>query len=227
MVCVQGAFGAWTVTLKLQPIIVTIHLLLGMSLLAVLAWLAARQGQHAPMTLPAATLRTPAAFALILLFMQIALGGWVSTNYAALACSDYPLCHGALLPQMDFEHGFSLWRHLGRTADGEFLPFPALTAIHWMHRSFALLVIACIGWVAWRGLKMDGLRKTAGWLLMVAGLQFLSGVSSIFLKWPLAIAVLHNGGAALLVLLLVMLNYKSRISSQVTSSLTNSPSSPL
>ena len=227
MVCVQGAFGAWTVTLKLQPIIVTIHLLLGMSLLAVLAWLAVRQSEHAPVALQAATLRTPAVFALILLFMQIALGGWVSSNYAALACSDFPLCHGALLPQMDFEHGFSLWRHLGRTADGEFLPFPALTAIHWLHRSFALIVIACVVWVAWRGLKMGGLRKTAGWLLIVVGLQFLSGVSSIFLQWPLAIAVLHNGGAALLALLLVILNYKSRIASQVTSSLTNTQSSSL
>lgn len=227
MVCLQGAFGAWTVTMKLQPIIVTIHLLLGMSLLAVLAWLAARQSEHVPIAPQATTLRTPAAFALFLLFVQIALGGWVSTNYAALACSDFPLCDGALLPQMDFEHGFTLWRHLGKTADGDFLPFPALTAIHWLHRSFAVLVIACIGWVARRGLTMDGVRKAAGRLLIVVGLQFLSGVSTIFLKWPLAIAVLHNGGAALLVLLLVMLNYKIRIASQVTSSFTNTQSSLL
>lgn len=227
MVCLQGAFGAWTVTMKLQPIIVTTHLLLGLCLLALLTWLGARQSEHAPIALQAETLRTPAAFALILLVVQIALGGWVSTNYAALACGDFPLCHGVLLPQMDFEHGYTLWRHLGRTADGEFLPFAALTAIHWVHRSFALLVIACIVWVARRGLTMDGMRKTAGWLLVAVGLQFLSGVSTIFLKWPLAIAVLHNGGAALLVLLLVMLNYKIRISSQVTSSITNTRSSSL
>lgn len=227
MVCLQGAFGAWTVTMKLQPVIVTTHLLLAMSLLAVLAWLAARQSEHAPIAMQAATLRTPATAALLLLLIQIALGGWVSTNYAALACSDFPLCHGALLPQMDFGHGFTVWRHLGKTADGEFLPFPALTAIHWLHRSFAVLVIACIAWVARCGLKMDGVRKTANWLLIVVGLQFLSGVSTIFLKWPLAIAVLHNGGAALLVLLLVMLNYKTRIASQVTSSVTNTQSSLL
>jgi cytochrome c oxidase assembly protein subunit 15 len=227
MVCLQGAFGAWTVSMKLQPMIVTTHLLLGLSLLALLAWLAARQSEHAPIALQAATLRTPAAFALILLFVQIALGGWVSTNYAALACSDFPLCHAAVWPQMDFGHGFALWRHLGQTADGEFLPFPALTAIHWVHRSFALLVIAWIVWVAQRGLTMDGVRKTAGWLLMVVGLQFLSGVSTIFLKWPLAIAVLHNGGAALLVLLLVMLNYKIGIASQVASSITHMQSSSL
>lgn len=227
MVCLQGAFGAWTVTMKLQPIIVTTHLLLGLSLLALLAWLAARQSEHAPVAPQAAPLRAPAALALILLLVQIALGGWVSTNYAALACSDFPLCHGALLPQMDFEHGYTLWRHLGKTAGGEFLPFPALTAIHWVHRSFALVVIACIVWIARRGLTMDGMRKTAGWLLIVVGLQFLSGVSTIFLKWPLAIAVLHNGGAALLVLLLVMLNYKTRIASQVTSSIANTQSSLL
>lgn len=227
MVCLQGAFGAWTVTMKLQPIIVTVHLLLGMSLLALLTWLAARQSEHAPIAPQAATLRTPAAFALFLLFLQIALGGWVSTNYAALACSDFPLCDGALLPQMDFEHGFTLWRHLGKTADGDFLPFTALTAIHWTHRSFALLVIACMVWVARCGLTMDGVRKTAGWLLIVVGLQFLSGVSTIFLKWPLAIAVLHNGGAALLALLLAMLNYKIRIASQVTSSFANMQSSSL
>lgn len=227
MVCLQGAFGAWTVTMKLQPIIVTTHLLLGLSLLALLTWLAARQSEHAPVAPQAATLRTPAALALILLLVQIALGGWVSTNYAALACSDFPLCHGALLPQMDFEHGYTLWRHLGKTAGGEFLPFAALTAIHWVHRSFALVVIACIVWVARRGLTMDGMRKTAGWLLIAVGLQFLSGVSTIFLKWPLAIAVLHNGGAALLVLLLVMLNYKTRIASQVTSSIANTRSSLL
>ena len=221
MVCLQGAFGAWTVTLKLQPVIVTTHLLLGISLLALLTWLGARQSEHGTIAPQAATLRAPAAIALLLLFVQIALGGWVSTNYAALACSDFPLCHGALLPQMDFGHGFTLWRHLGKTADGEFLPFAALTAIHWVHRSFALLVIACIVWVARRGLALSGVRKTAAWLLALAGLQFLSGVSSIFLKWPLAIAVLHNGGAALLVLLLVMLNYKIRIASQVTSSIAN------
>ncbi|NMM27257.1 MAG: heme A synthase [Glaciimonas sp.] len=219
-VCLQGAFGAWTVTLKLQPVIVTIHLLLGMTLLALLTWLAARQSAPVVPNPQVATLRLPAmhlsaAFALALLFCQIALGGWVSTNYAALACTDFPLCQGALVPQMDFEHGFTLWRHLGKTAAGDYLPFSALTAIHWVHRNFAFIVIGCIVWVGYRALKIAALRQIARWLLIVVGLQFATGLSTIFLNWPLAIAVLHNGGAALLVLLLVMLNYKATLSSQV------------
>ncbi|HCY62144.1 MAG TPA: heme A synthase [Oxalobacteraceae bacterium] len=207
-VCLQGAFGAWTVTLKLQPVIVTIHLLLGMGLLALLTWLAARQSPPAAVAAAGRNLRIPAALALLVLFCQIALGGWVSTNYAALACTDLPTCHGAWLPEMDFDNGFTLWRDLGKTAAGDFLPFPALTAIHWTHRVFALAVTAAVGWVACRAMKVAGLRKTGIWLLAALALQVLVGVSTIYLNWPLALAVAHNGGAALLVLLLTMLNCK-------------------
>jgi cytochrome c oxidase assembly protein subunit 15 len=210
-VCLQGAFGAWTVTQKLQPVIVTTHLLLGLSLLAMMAWLAARQNDHAPVAASGAGLVRPAAIALVLLVIQIALGGWVSTNYAALACTDFPLCHGALVPQMDFANGFTLWRHLGMTADGDFLTFQALTAIHWTHRSFAFVVIAVILWLAWKALRTAGLRNTGRWLLIVIGLQLLTGLSTIYFNWPLAIAVVHNGGAAALLVLLVMLNYKARL----------------
>lgn len=209
-VCLQGAFGAWTVTMKLQPVIVTIHLLLGLTLLAMLTWLGARQNVHEQITAAARALAVPATLALVLLVIQIALGGWVSTNYAALACTDFPLCHGVLIPQMDFENGFHLWRHLGKTADGEYLPFPALTAIHWVHRTFAFVVIAFIAWLGHKAMRTPGLSKTGRWLLIVIGLQLITGLSTIYLNWPLAIAVLHNGGAALLVLLLVMLNYKTR-----------------
>jgi cytochrome c oxidase assembly protein subunit 15 len=209
-ICLQGAFGAWTVTLKLQPVIVTIHLLLGLILLAMLVWLGARQNDHVPVLPGARALKLPALIGLLLLTLQIALGGWVSTNYAALACSDFPLCNGALVPQMDFENGFTLWRHLGKTADGDYLPFPALTAIHWVHRSFAFVVIAFVAWLGWRAMRDAGLRKTGSWLLIVIGLQLLTGLSTIYFNWPLAIAVVHNGGAALLLLLLVMLNYKAR-----------------
>ncbi|MGA7750306.1 MAG: COX15/CtaA family protein, partial [Gallionella sp.] len=126
-ICVQGAFGAWTVTLKLQPVIVTIHLLLGMTLLALLTWFGARLSDHPQLpqsAVPrsAVALRIPAMLALLLLAIQIALGGWVSTNYAALACTDFPLCHGELFPQMDFANGFTLWRDLGKTAQGDYLP---------------------------------------------------------------------------------------------------------
>jgi cytochrome c oxidase assembly protein subunit 15 len=210
-VCLQGAFGAWTVTMKLQPIIVTIHLLLGMGLLALLTWLAAQQSHHMPVAQSASALRIPILIAATLLVIQLALGGWVSTNYAALACTEFPLCNGALVPQMDFEHGFTLWRSLGMTADGDYLPFPALTAIHWVHRTFAFVVFVFIVWLAHKAMKIDGLRKTARWMLIMVAVQLGTGISTIFLKWPLMLAVAHNGGAALLVLLLVMLNYKARI----------------
>ncbi|HVK94901.1 MAG TPA: COX15/CtaA family protein [Noviherbaspirillum sp.] len=213
-VCVQGAFGAWTVTMKLQPVIVTIHLLLGMSLLALLAWAGARQNDHQPVATIAMKLRVPATAALALLFIQIALGGWVSTNYAALACLDFPMCDGALIPQMDFGNGFTLWRDLGKTASGDYLPFPALTAIHWVHRMFAFVVVLFIVWAAHKAMQIEGLQRVGKWLLVAVVVQFFIGVSTIFLRWPLALAVAHNGGATVLVMLLVMLNYRTRIPGQ-------------
>jgi cytochrome c oxidase assembly protein subunit 15 len=219
-VCIQGAFGAWTVTLKLQPLIVTIHLLLGMGLLALLVWLAARLSVQPPLAQHAGSLRTPALAAGLVLAVQIALGGWVSTNYAALACMDYPLCNGSLVPEMDFRQGFILWRELGKTADGEYLPFPALVAIHWMHRLFALVAVTAIAWTGWRALHLDGMRRLGRWLLLAVGFQFMTGIATVFLEWPLALAVIHNGGAALLVLLLTMVNYRAHISGRGQTALT-------
>lgn len=236
LICVQGAFGAWTVTLKLQPVIVTTHLLLGMALLALLTWLGGRQDQfqsHAeaqlkPASLPAnrrgqplapppvlRRLRWLTAFASLLLTLQIALGGWVSTNYATLACTDFPLCGGELVPAMDFEQGFTLWRELGKTAAGHYLPFAALTAIHWVHRNFALVVVAGIGYTVYRAWGHAALRSTARWIAIVLALQACSGIATIFLNFPLALAVLHNGGAALLVLLLTMLNYRAKFQAEI------------
>lgn len=208
-VCLQGAFGAWTVTLKLQPAIVTIHLLLGMGLLAGLVWLGARQNAY-PSVSAQPALRLLASAGLVLLFVQIALGGWVSTNYAALACLDYPLCNGEIAPEMDFANGFTLWRELGKTGSGEYLPFPALVAVHWVHRMFAWVVVMVLLWLAFRARRVEGLRRLGNLLFAAVGLQFLTGMATIFLKWPLALAVMHNGGAALLVVLLTMLNYRVR-----------------
>lgn len=210
-VCLQGAFGAWTVTMKLQPIIVTIHLLLGMLLLALFTWLGARLTDHPPVPQSAAALRIPAILATILLVIQLALGGWVSSNYATLACEDFPLCHGTLVPPMDFANGFALWRDLGMTATGDLLSMDALTAIHWAHRFFAYVVVIVVAWLALKARKIAGLQKTARWLLIMIVLQFLTGVSTVFLDFPLLLAVLHNGGAAVLLFLLTMLNYKVRI----------------
>lgn len=209
-VCLQGAFGAWTVTLKLQPLIVTLHLLLGMSLLMLLTWLAAQHSYHPPVPKTAVALRLPATLAIVMLWLLVALGGWVSSNYAALACTGFPLCAGQLWPAMDFANGFTLWRDLGKTANGEYLPFSALTAIQWTHRNFAMLVAVLVAWTAHSALKIDGLREIAKWLLIMLALQFAGGVLNVFLNLPLALAVIHNGGAALLLLLLTMLNYKLR-----------------
>lgn len=208
-VLLQGAFGKWTVTLKLQPAIVTTHLLLGMGLLALLAALLERQNETLrPATTPAGAPRRLAWFALLLVFIQIAFGGWVSTNYAALACHDYPLCNGTFVPEMDFAQGFNLWRQLGQSSAGGFLPFPALVAIQWVHRNFALLVVALTAWLAWRVKRIDGFETLGRNLLWAIGAQFAIGVSTVFFSWPLVLAVLHNGCAALLVLLLTMLNYR-------------------
>jgi cytochrome c oxidase assembly protein subunit 15 len=208
-ICLQGAFGAWTVTMKLQPVIVTIHLLLGMTLLGLLTWFGGKLSDHPPVSASASSLRWPASAALIFVSAQIALGGWVSTNYAALACTDFPLCHGELIPDMDFANGFSIWRDLGMTTQGEFLPFDALVAIHWTHRAFAVAVVLVIAWVAIKALSVEGLKRIAVWLLAVITVQFTIGVSTIFLDLPLLLAVLHNGGAAMLVFLLTMLNVKT------------------
>ena len=210
-VCLQGAFGAWTVTLKLQPAIVSIHLLLGMGLLSLLAWALARE-QYAANELKtgSSNLIRIASVALIVLFVQIALGGWVSTNYAALACNDYPLCNGVFAPQMDFEHGFTLWRQLGQKANGEYLPFSALVAIQWAHRSFAWIAIVAVLAAVYMARKSTALRSLANKILMLIAVQLLTGAATVFFSWPLLIAVLHNAGAAALVLLLTMLNYRAR-----------------
>ncbi|MES2257867.1 MAG: COX15/CtaA family protein [Pseudomonadota bacterium] len=216
-VCLQGAFGAWTVTLKLQPVIVTTHLLLGMGLLSMLAWFGGKQDRlhagPAPAGAPPPVLRTIRVLALLsgaALLLQLALGGWVSTNYATLACTEFPLCGGKAVPEMDFEHGFHLWRELGKTSAGHYLPFAALTAIHWVHRNFALVVVLLAGYTAWRARNVAGLRPLALGIALALALQTASGLATIYLKFPLAIAVLHNGGAALLVLLLTMLNYRAK-----------------
>ncbi|MFP5390358.1 MAG: COX15/CtaA family protein [Gammaproteobacteria bacterium] len=209
-VCLQGAFGAWTVTLKLQPVIVTTHLLLGMGLLALLVWLGARENrvlQSVDAPAVPSSLRTLALFSAAVLALQIALGGWVSTNYATLACTEFPLCGGKLVPDMDFEHGFHLWRELGKTAAGHYLPFEALTAIHWVHRNMAFVVFAVLGWTAWRAMRHSDLRRTARAMLIILCIQLVTGIATVYLSFPLTIAVLHNAGAAALIALVTMLNY--------------------
>ncbi|MHA6833589.1 COX15/CtaA family protein [Ralstonia pseudosolanacearum] len=207
LVCLQGAFGAWTVTLKLQPAIVVTHLLLGMSLLAALIWLGCKNDAPRLVDGRGASLRVPAAIGLALLVAQIALGGWVSTNYAVLACTDFPLCNGQWVPPMDFAHGFTFWRELGRTAGGDFISHDALVAIHWTHRVFAAVVLGYLAWLGLRARRVAGIARVATVLLTVLAVQLATGLSNIVLGWPLPAAVAHNGGAAVLLLLMVRLHY--------------------
>ena len=200
IVCVQGAFGAWTVTHQLMPAVVTAHLLGGMLTLAVMTWLAARERPYQTIAAAAARWRGWMVGGLALLALQIGLGGWVSTNYAALACMDFPSCHGAWVPPMDFANGFSFIRGLGELPSGEMISQDALTAIHWVHRNVAFLVFAYLGILAWRLRAERGLRGPANLMLGLLVLQFVTGLTTIFFEWPLLIAVLHNGGAAGLVL---------------------------
>jgi cytochrome c oxidase assembly protein subunit 15 len=205
-VCLQGAFGAWTVTMKLFPAIVTLHLIGGLVLLALLCAMAVRQVRTVqgiqPAQLPA-TLRWAMVAALALVWVQVALGGWVSTNYAVLACTTFPACQGSWWPAMDFAQGFEIWRPLGLLKDGSHIGFAALTAIHYVHRLFAYLVLAVLLVLGWRMLRAgDSSHPVATqgrWLLALAALQLLTGLSNVILDWPLAAAVLHTGGAAALV----------------------------
>jgi len=208
LVIVQGIFGAWTVTMRLQPIIVTTHLLLGLTLLGTSGWLAARLTPLPAYEPEAGRWRIAALAGLALLIVQIALGGWVSTNYAVLACTDFPTCNGAWIPPMDFQHGFHLWRALGMDGSGEVITQAALVAIHWTHRTFAIVVVAYLLWLAAMLRRYESLRRPANGVLAVVVIQFLTGLSNIVLQWPLPIAVAHNGGAAILLLLLVMLNFR-------------------
>ncbi|HQR98079.1 MULTISPECIES: COX15/CtaA family protein [unclassified Polaromonas] len=219
-VCVQGAFGALTVTMKLFPLIVTLHLLGGLVLLALLRAQAVRyaqaQGEALPVPLPATTwLLLAVTFAL--LWLQIALGGWVSTNYAVLACTDFPACQGSFWPQMDFREGFTLWRALGAGLDGDNISFQALTAIHYVHRLTAYVVFAALLWLASRLRHLPAMRSHALWIAALALWQFATGLSNVVLGWPLVAAVSHTGGAAALVVVLTGAIFSSYRTPELTS----------
>lgn len=204
-VCVQGAFGAWTVTHKLMPVVVTAHLVFGLLLLTLMTWLSARERPHLAVAVATARFKPWMAGGFVLLLIQATLGGWVSTNYAALACMDFPMCHGAWAPEMDFHGGYSIIRALGELPSGEMISQPALTAIHWVHRNFAFVVFAYLGVLAWRLRDDQGLHGPATLMLALLAAQLLTGLTTIFFQWPLLIAVLHNGGAAGLMLAAVVL----------------------
>lgn len=210
LVVFQALLGMWTVTQLLKPLVVTAHLLGGMATLSLLLWLWLRERGRIGHVYHARIdhLRSGALFGLALVVTQIALGGWVSTNYAALACADFPLCQGVWMPLMEFEPGFTLHRELGETATGELLPLAALTAIHWVHRVMALVVALYLGWLALRLLRAPGYAGMGLAIGALLALQVSLGIGNVLLSLPLALAVAHNAGAALLLAGMVWLNFR-------------------
>jgi heme a synthase len=207
LIVMQALLGMWTVTLLLKPVIVTLHLLGGMTTLIILCWIAVRN--H---TTPSIALSDNAQWwlrmALLIWLLQVMLGGWTSSNYAALACTDFPTCHGSWWPDMDFYDAFHLTRALGESRDGGQLHLDALTAIQWIHRLGALVVF-CWGIVSVRILLQRETASTLGWsVLLVLLLQISIGIANLLLQLPLVLAVLHNAGAALLGVTLVVVNAK-------------------
>lgn len=205
----QAMLGMWTVTMLLKPAIVSGHLLGGMSTLALLSWLAHRHwGYFSDSIVTCQRLRLAIRFALVLLFMQIFLGGWTSTNYAALACTDFPTCHGAWVPDMDFRDAFHMVRELGVSKDGSALSLASLTAIQWTHRLGALVVLIYLGALGLTTLKYWQLKRWSVLLLAALITQIVLGISNLVLHLPLVLAVAHNFTAALLVIIVVVLNSK-------------------
>ena len=197
LVVAQGIFGAWTVTLKLWPQVVTVHLLGGFATLALLWIYALKIGAVRSLPVPR-KLASHAAAAIGILVLQVALGGWTSSNYAALACPDFPACHGSLFPDMDFRSGFNLAQDVGPNYLGGIMTSDARVAIQMTHRLGAIIALLAVGWLAFR--LVGRLRWIVAGVLVV---QFGLGVANVLAQLPLAVATLHNAGAALLLLALI------------------------
>jgi len=214
---VQALLGMWTVTLLLKPLIVTLHLLGGLLTLALLWWLALRPARR---ELKAAErpVRRLVIAGLVVLVVQISLGGWTSTNYAAAACPDFPACQGSFWPQMDFANGFVLWRGLGIDYEGGVLDAPARVAIHYAHRLGAYataIVLALVVAGALRRGQTSAAKLAATAVAVAVIVQIAIGMNLIWRGWPLWLGTAHNAGAVLLVLstvaLLRSLNPRSEV----------------
>ena len=207
LVVCQAAFGMWTVTLKLWPQVVTAHLLGGFATLGLL-WLSlVRFGVQPNSDL--SRLRGLALLALILLVIQITLGGWASSNYAALACPDFPTCQGEWWPAADFVQGFNVTQHIGPNYLGGLLQSDARIAIHLTHRLGALMLLLVVGLLVYRLGQDRHQRRLAGLLGMLLMLQISLGIANVLFGLPLVVAVAHNAVAALLLLSLITVNYRA------------------
>ena len=217
LVIFQGLLGMWTVTIKLNPTIVMMHLIGGMTTLSLLWWMSLRQSK---MFLPHSSYPTQlkpftglAILGLIIVAFQIMLGGWTSSNYAALVCADFPTCQGSLIPPTDFKEAFNLWRGTEINFEGGVLNDTARTTIHFVHRVGALITFLFIGWLSLKlifGTEVSKLQSIGRLLLFVLLAQVSLGIINVVYSLPLLIAVAHNGVGALLLLTMVTLNHTVR-----------------
>lgn len=209
LVIFQALLGMWTVTLLLKPVVVLAHLLGGFATLAALWWLVLHEGRYFSAA-PDRALRPWVIVGLAVVVGQVALGGWTSANYAALACPDFPTCQGQWWPPLDFAEAFTLWRGLGVDYEGGVLDNTARVTIHVVHRLGALTVVAYLGWMLWRIVTRTPsptLRGIAIAIALLLAAQVSLGIANVLFFLPLPVAVAHNAVAALLVLALVTLNH--------------------
>jgi cytochrome c oxidase assembly protein subunit 15 len=205
----QAAFGAWTVTLKLWPQVVTGHLLGGFTTLSLIWLLFLRQGGFSDVVsaLPKPSLLAKTAFVAVVL--QIALGGWVSSNYAALACYDFPSCDGTYTPEINLQQGFNFLQSVGPNYLGGLMTNEARMAIHWVHRIGAVIVLLVVGGLVWQMVRQVAV---VGYLLLAALLtQITLGILNVVWVLPLLNATAHNTVGALLLLVLVTINFAPRL----------------
>lgn len=208
LILLQAAFGMWTVTLKLWPQVVTAHLLGGFATLSLLWVIYLRLGGAGPLRLPAASkeaLKPWRIAGLAVVIVQIMLGGWVTSNYAALACADFPTCYGSYWPDMDVASGFNIFQGVGPNYLGGLLESDARVAIHWSHRLGAVAVLLVVGWLALKLIAHNA--SLAACLLGLLTIQLTLGVLNIVWSLPLTVATLHNTFGALLLLGLVTVNF--------------------
>jgi len=211
LIIFQALLGMWTVTLKLKPIIVMAHLLGGLTNFSLVLWLmfsSHRQFSNSP-SMAVRRMRDPIIVAIIVLGIQIALGGWTSANYAALACPDFPTCGGQWWPEANFREGFILWREVGVNYEGGLLDGPSRVAIHLTHRIGAVVTLLVLLTLAFRLLKIPRMKTSGRMLMTLVLLQFTLGIMNVVLYLPLPNAVAHNAVASLLLATLLGLLNKT------------------
>jgi len=211
LIIFQALLGMWTVTLKLKPVIVMAHLLGGLTTFSLVLWLmlsSRREFSDKP-SMTVRKMHGAVIVALIVLALQIALGGWTSANYAALACPDFPTCGGQWWPDANFREGFILWREIGVNYEGGLLDGPSRIAIHLTHRIGAVVTLLVLLVLSLRLIKVAQLRAGGQLLMGLTLLQFTLGIMNVVLYLPLANAVAHNACATLLLATLLGLLYKT------------------